>query len=114
MRFLDIFTGWPGISHDSRVFRNNPLYNTLPSRLRTAGVAHLSETYHIVGDSAFPLSPQLLTPFRNIRNIPMNDVWKKYNTHLSSKCNVSIVKILKFLHMLSDLILYWFKVLAHF
>ena len=90
MRFLDIFTGWPGISHDSRVFRHNPLYNTLPARLRCAGVVRLSETYHIVGDSAYPLSPQLLTPFRNVRNIPMNDVRKKYNTHLSSKRNVSI------------------------
>ena len=96
MRFLDIFTGWPGISHDSRVFRNNPLFNTLPDRLRHRAVARLSESYHIVGDSAFPLSPQMLTPFRNLRRNPLNDVQKKYNTHLSSKRNVSLFEIFIF------------------
>ena len=89
MRFIDIFTGWPGISHDARVFRNNPLYNTLPDLLRNRNNARLVESYHIVGDSAYPLSPQVLTPFRNLRNNPLNDVQKKYNMHLSSKRNVS-------------------------
>ena len=88
LQFLDIFAGWPGVSHNARVFWQNPLYRTLPARLQTNAVNCLSETYHIVGDSAFPLSPQLLTPFRNRAQRPFNEVMKKYNTHLSSKRNV--------------------------
>ena len=88
LRFLDIFAGWPGRSHDSRVFTNNPLYVTLPGYLRHRQIHRLSETYHIVGDSAFPLSPQLLTPFQNWNNL--NCVQRKYNRNLSSKRNVSL------------------------
>ena len=88
LRFLDIFAGWPGRSHDARVFRMNPLYRTLPGRLRHRQVNHLSETYHILGDSAFPLSPQVMTPFRNWNNL--NLVERKYNRNLSSKRNVSL------------------------
>ena len=94
MRFVDVFAGWPGISHDARVFRNNPLYRTLPHRLRHRNVNRLAETFHIVGDSAFPLSPQVLTPFKRRRGHALNDVQKKYNTHLASKRNVSILHAL--------------------
>ena len=89
LRFLDIFAGWPGRSHDARVFRSNPLYNTLPGHLRHRQIPRLFETYHIVGDSAFPLSPHLLTPFRNWNNL--NAVERKYNRNLSSKRNVRFI-----------------------
>ena len=59
MTFIDIFAGWPGVSHDSRGFMNNPLFNTLPDRLRT-NLGWLIDTYHIVGDSAFPLKPEII------------------------------------------------------
>ena len=88
LRFLDIFVGWPGRSHDSRVFHQNPLYLTLPARLRHRRARDLMDTFHIVADSAFPCSPQVLTPFRRPRNRDLNVVEKKYNTHLSSKRNV--------------------------
>ena len=88
MRFIDIFVGWPGISHDSRVFANNPLYNTLPDRLRTAP-CRLIDTYHLVADSGFPIKPEVMTPFKNARQQPLNDVQKRFNSHLSSKRNVS-------------------------
>ena len=89
MRFIDVFAGWPGISHDSRVFANNPLFRTLPDRLRTAP-GRLIDTYHIVADSGFPLKQQVLTPFKNTELNPLNDVQKKFNTHLASKRNVRI------------------------
>ena len=89
MRFIDIFAGWPGVSHDSRVFTNNPLYRTLPDRLRTPP-CRLIDTYHIVADSGFPLKPEVLTPYKNARLAPLNDVQRKYNTHLSSKRNVNV------------------------
>ena len=88
MRFIDIFAGWPGVSHDSRVFRNNPLFNTLPDRLRT-NPGQLIDTYHIVGHSAFPVKPEIMTPFKNARQRPLNDVEKKFNANVSSKRNVN-------------------------
>ena len=106
LRFLDIFAGWPGRSHDARVFRMNPLFRTLPGRLRHRQVNRLSETYHILGDSAFPLSPQLLTPFRNWNTL--NVVQRKYNRNLSSKRNVSSEWFINiFCHMLYYLIILW-------
>ena len=105
MRFIDIFAGWPGSSHDSRVFSNNPLYRTLPDRLRT-GPGRLIDSYHIVADSAFPLKPEVLTPFKNARAAPLNDVQKKYNTHLSSKRNV-IQILFSFNTNFSNIICFW-------
>ena len=86
---MDIFVGWPGRSHDARVFRNNPLYLSLPDRLKKQPEGRLVETYHIVGDSAFPLSPQLITPFKRSPHQDLNAVQRKFNKHLSSKRNVS-------------------------
>ena len=87
---MDVFVGWPGRSHDSRVFRHNPLYRSLPDRLRSPQPTPLVETYHIVGDSAFPISQQVMTPFKREQNQQLNDVQKKFNKHLSSKRNVRL------------------------
>ena len=94
MRFLDIFVGWPGRSHDARVFKNNPVYRTLPSRLRSIPLPRLAETYHILADSAFPLSPQVMTSIKKPRNRDFNHVEKKFNRHLNSKRSVSIFSIM--------------------
>ena len=96
LRFLDIFAGWPGRSHDARVFRMNPLFQTLPGRLRHRQVHRLSESYHILGDSAFPLRPEILTPFRNWNNL--NAVERKYNRNLSSKRSVRLFNTKYFLN----------------
>ena len=88
LHFLDIFVGWPGRSHDAKVFRNNPLYRSLPGRLHTGQNQHLIETYHIVADAAYALSPQVLTPFRKPINRELNEVETMFNSHLSSKRNV--------------------------
>ena len=91
LRFMDVFVGWPGRSHDSRVFRHNPLYRTLPDRLLAPQPRPIVETYHIVGDSAFPISQQVMTPFKREQNqAQLNDVQKKFNKHLSSKRNVRL------------------------
>lgn len=54
LRIRDIFTGYPGSVHDARVFRTSPLCDTL---------AEKCEEFHLLGDSAYPLSQHLLTPF---------------------------------------------------
>ena len=89
MRFLDIFVGWPGRSHDARVFKNNPLYTTLSSRLRSIPLPRLVETYHILADSAFPLSPQVMTSIKKPRDRDLNYVERKFNRNLNSKRSVS-------------------------
>ena len=47
----------------------------------------LDETYHIIGDSAYPLSNYLMTPYR-VRKQGMSVQQKKFNTHLASKRSV--------------------------
>ena len=100
LRFMDIFVGWPGRSHDSRVFRNNPLFRTLPDRLTKVPEGRLAQSFHIVGDSAFPLSAQVLTPFKRPPHGHLNAVQKKFNKHLSSKRNVNILCRPKNIHIL--------------
>ena len=90
LRFLDIFVGWPGRSHDARVFMNNPLYRTLPDRLRDPQIQRLIDTNHVVADSAFPLSQQVVTPFKRRGGQDLNEVQKKFNRNLASKGNASI------------------------
>ena len=48
---------------------------------------HLDETYHIIGDSAYPLSNYLITPYC-VRKQGMSVQQKKFNTHLASKRSV--------------------------
>ncbi len=57
MMFLDVYTGWPGSVHDARLFWNCPLYGHLQDVMRS--------DYHLLGDSAFPLSTSLITPYRD-------------------------------------------------
>ena len=47
----------------------------------------LDETYHIIADSAYPLSNHLLVPYRS-RRTNISDSAKKFNTHLASKRSV--------------------------
>ena len=107
MRFLDVFAGWPGRSHDSRVFRHNPLYQTLPDRLRKNPEGRLIESYHILGDSAFPVSPQVITPFKCLPNQDLNAVQKKFNRHLSSKRNVRTLSLVMFLYSFNTCDIVW-------
>lgn len=74
MRFLDVYTGWPGSVHDARVFRNCPLNSHFQDVMRS--------DYHLLGDSAYPLSTSLITPYRD--NGHFSQRQKKFNTVHSS------------------------------
>ena len=48
----------------------------------------LTETYHIVGDKAFPLSEHILTPYKKSKRRSRTRAEKIYNKHLASKRQV--------------------------
>lgn len=56
-RIRDVFIGYPGSVHDSRVFRVSPLSTDL--------AAKCGENRYILGDSGYPCTRHLLTPFRD-------------------------------------------------
>ena len=60
-KFIDVFIGWPGRSHDSRAFVNSPIYNALENNNNQL----LPQNFFIVGDSAYPLKKYLITPFKH-------------------------------------------------
>lgn len=58
--------------HDSRVFRNSPLFHTLPEKCGQ---------FFILGDSGYPLRTNLLTPFRDRGQLTERQT--NYNTRLA-------------------------------
>ncbi|CAN7939070.1 unnamed protein product, partial [Ixodes hexagonus] len=57
-KFLDVFCGPPGKTHDAKVFKLSFIKDKLPE-ICCAG------KYHILGDAAYPFREHLITPFRN-------------------------------------------------
>ena len=84
-RLLDFNCSWPGKAHDARVFNHSPLREDL-TELCHVPDRHLVETYHILGDSAYPLSNHLISPYRVKSNMSLAQ--KKFNTNLASKHSV--------------------------
>ena len=61
MSFTDVYVGWPGSVHDARVFRNSPLFAAMSGNPSTV----FPNNSFLLGDAAYPLSPQLMTPFKD-------------------------------------------------
>lgn len=78
LKFIDIFVGLPGRMHDARVWRNSPIYGRLTNNENPL----LPPNFHLIGDSAYPLMPNLMTPFRD--NGHLNERQTNYNSKLSS------------------------------
>lgn len=60
-RFISVYAGEPGSQHDARVFRRSPLY-------RLSNVErerYFPDDSFLVGDSAYPSTSYLVTPFRD-------------------------------------------------
>ncbi|XP_033757860.1 putative nuclease HARBI1 [Pecten maximus] len=72
----DCYVGWPGSTHDARVYRNSPIYHALQR-------GHIIEGNNfIIGDGAYPLSRFLMTPFRDCGRLTAAQ--KHYNRTVSS------------------------------
>ena len=48
-KFIDIFVGYPGSTHDSRIFHNSPLYNMFNSSSSV-----IPTNAYILGDVSYP------------------------------------------------------------
>ena len=57
--------------------------------MHVEGSQFLTDTYHIVGDKAFPLSEHILTPYKKSKRRSRTRAQKIYNKHLASKRQVS-------------------------
>src|SRR5436190_10253592 len=66
----------PGRMHDARVFRSSPLYNEIINAERPL----ISENMHLIGDSAYPLLKNLMTPIRDNGHLTLSQI--RYNTKL--------------------------------
>ena len=86
LRILHITTGYPGSVHDARVFRNSSLYKHLQT---------LPASFHLLGDSAYPLEPFVMTPYKDNGHLTADE--KKYNAvHSSSRsCVERCIGLLK-------------------
>lgn len=68
----DIFIGYPGSVHDSRVFRNSPLSNDLVNKCRDN---------YLLGDSGYPCLRHLLTPYPDHGHLTA--IQQRFNLKLS-------------------------------
>jgi len=75
LEFFDFVCRWPGSVHDSRIFNNSRLFFDLQH--------DLLEGHHLLGDSAYPLLPFLLTPVAN----PVGQREVRYNISHSKARN---------------------------
>ena len=69
MKFSNIVVKWPGATHDAFIWSNCHLKLELEEGLNNGG--------YLLGDSAYPLRPCLMTPVRN----PANAAETQYNAH---------------------------------
>ncbi|KAI4468119.1 hypothetical protein MML48_2g00012656 [Holotrichia oblita] len=72
----NICVGMPGKCHDARVFRNSPLFHKMSEK------DLIPHDFHLLGDSAYPLLPNLMVPFRD--NGQLNDQERNFNYKLNS------------------------------
>ncbi|CAF5024372.1 unnamed protein product [Rotaria sp. Silwood1] len=76
-----IVVGWPGSVHDSRVFGSSSLYEKITQTdllsSHTKIIEGESMPAFFVGDSAYPLSENLLKPYRNV-NLTSNQMTFNY------------------------------------
>nr|CAI5845933.1 unnamed protein product [Callosobruchus analis] len=71
-RFHDAFTGTSSKMHDATVFQKSFVRDK---------IMNLGNRYHIIGDAAYPISENLLTPYRDYGN--MTPIQENYNYKFS-------------------------------
>lgn len=74
---IGIFTsfdiGWPGSVHDARVFRNSSFYKDYFNLIQGND--------YLLGDSAYPISPFLIPPFKDPNSQKQKDFNRFHSSH---------------------------------
>lgn len=78
LKFIDVFAGWPGRTHDARIFRCSTIGQSILNHPRSV----LPTPCHILGDGAYPLTEGLLVPYKD--NGHLTQKQKNFNRKLSS------------------------------
>ena len=63
-KFLDIYVGWPGSTHDSRVLINSRLYNKFNNQNNL--LPNYFNNKYILGDGGYPNLSWLIVPYKDI------------------------------------------------
>lgn len=71
--FTDCCVGWPGGTHDARVFRNSALGSKSP----TERAALFENDSHLLGDAAYALTETMLVPYKHSRLLTAGEL--RYN-----------------------------------
>ena len=66
-KFIDIYTGWPGSVHDSRVLKNSPIF---------VRKLYPPKDYYLLADSGYFLNDHIgiITPYRDTGNLPVEKI----------------------------------------
>jgi len=64
--------------HDARVFRQSPLFQNISN----ARIHFIPRQLHLIGDSAYPLMTNLMTPYKDNGHLTLQQI--RYNVKLSS------------------------------
>ncbi|XP_066590572.1 uncharacterized protein [Prorops nasuta] len=76
LKFIDVFAGYCGSVHDARVWNNSDIKMLISNNIDN----YLPHGTHLIGDSAYPLSKLLLTPYKD--NGHLSTVQTNYNNKL--------------------------------
>ena len=69
------------------MWHQSPLYKDLPQLCHIDGL-RIDKTFHIIGDSAYPLSNNLMIPYKYRKKKSLTQQQKTFNTNLASKRSV--------------------------
>lgn len=85
LKFLDVFCGYPGSVNDARVYRNSRLFQE---------VLELPPKFHILGNSAYHILINLMTPYRDNGHHTLAE--KRYSSaHSSTRVDIGPLVFLK-------------------
>ena len=82
-RFLDVYIGWPGSVHDTRIFYNSSFaYKVLAHSIMQEPILNIQGVHvlpYLVGDAGYPLKPYMMIPY------PLNQLTQRKNREYNFK-----------------------------